>query len=165
MLATLHTGLDGQAGPQEMFSVDHSKELWPQEDAQGGSLVSSISGQSKSEFENYTTEAIAGQEPSRSNSAANGSQAPFKVPGVLRMTEKTIAKNGQRSLPLEKAFSIQIGWRLFRLSGASIMSDGKARTRANIRGVQAWLISLEHLLTFPPISRNKCGRRKAAEGN
>ena len=110
-----------------MFAVEHTQELWPLEDAQGGSLVSSVSGHSRSELENYTGETLPGNEPLPSTSGGNGTQAPFKTPGILRTTDKTLTRNGQSALPPEKAFSIQIGWRLFRLSGASIMSDGNYR--------------------------------------
>jgi hypothetical protein len=34
-------------------------------------------------------------------------------------------KPGATKLPLEKVFTIQIGTKLFRLSGASISSDGQ----------------------------------------
>ena len=115
-----------------MLSVERAQELWPPDDAQGGSLVSSISGLSRSELEKYTLENAAENEVSRSTSTGNGNQTSFKIPGVLRTTDVTGPRNGHRSLPPEKAFSIQIGWKLFRLSGASIMSDGK-------RSLKTWV--------------------------
>lgn len=110
-----------------MFSVEHTQEPWAPEETQGESLVSSTSGQSRSELDNYTGEAIAGNESTHSVSAGNGIQVPFKIPAILRAAEKSRERSGQQSLPPEKAFSIQIGWRPFRLSGASIISDGKNR--------------------------------------
>ena len=94
---------------------DTAQDLWVGDDTQGGSLLSSASGHSRSEFDNFAAENVRGP---------NG-KAPIKTPGVLRTGDMLLTRNGQSALPLEKAFSIQIGWRLFRLSGASIMSDGK----------------------------------------
>lgn len=54
------------------------------------------------------------------------SESP-NVPGVLRLGQRSASQNGQRSLPDEKGFSIQIGSKLFKLSGASIMSDGRSQ--------------------------------------
>ncbi|KAL9042757.1 MAG: hypothetical protein Q9214_003690 [Letrouitia sp. 1 TL-2023] len=45
----------------------------------------------------------------------------LRTPGVLRAGQ---SQKDVQSLPDEKAFSIQIGSELFKLSGASIMSDG-----------------------------------------
>lgn len=44
-------------------------------------------------------------------------------PGILRLGQRSSSLHSQRSLPDEKGFSIQIGSELFKLSGASIMSD------------------------------------------
>ncbi|KAL8760367.1 MAG: hypothetical protein Q9184_003373 [Pyrenodesmia sp. 2 TL-2023] len=46
------------------------------------------------------------------------------APGVLRLGPRSTSLNSQPSLPDEKGFSIQIGAEVFKLSGASIMSDG-----------------------------------------
>lgn len=109
----------------DMFSVNNSThDLWVGDDTQGGSLVSSVSGQSRSEFENFAAENVGGKQASNPLSNALG-KGHIKTPGVLRTGEAVLMRNGQPVLPVEKAFSIQIGWRLFRLSGASIMSDGK----------------------------------------
>ena len=108
-----------------MFSMNNStQDLWVGDDMQGGSLVSSVSGQSRSEFENFAAENVGGKQASNPFSNALG-KGSIKTPGVLRTGEAALMRNGQSMLPVEKAFSIQIGWRLFRLSGASIMSDGK----------------------------------------
>lgn len=100
------------------------QDLWAGDDAQGGSLVPSLSG-AASDFENFTSEAVSGKQPAGTSSAANEQRAPIRTPGVLRTTDAALLRNGQTTLPAEKAFAIQIGWRLYRLSGASIMSDGK----------------------------------------
>ncbi|KAI4112641.1 MAG: hypothetical protein LQ345_006238 [Seirophora villosa] len=48
------------------------------------------------------------------------------TPGLSRLGQRSASQVDQRSLPDEKGFSIQIGAELFKLSGASIMSDGRA---------------------------------------
>ncbi|KAL8960874.1 MAG: hypothetical protein Q9193_002491 [Seirophora villosa] len=48
------------------------------------------------------------------------------TPGLSRLGPRSASQVDQRSLPDEKGFSIQIGAELFKLSGASIMSDGRA---------------------------------------
>ena len=107
-----------------MYAVDsRSQDLWVGDDAQGASLVSSVSGLSKSDFETFTADNVGGKQASSASSMANG-KGPIKTPGVLRTGDAALLRNGQPTLPAEKAFAIQIGWRLFRLSGASIMSDG-----------------------------------------
>ena len=111
-----------------MFSVNDTaaQDLWAGDDTQGGSLLSSASGHSRSEFDNFAAENGGGKQAPGLSSAPNG-KAPIKTPGpgVLGAGDTLLMRNGQSTLPLEKAFSIQIGWKLFRLSGASIMSDGK----------------------------------------
>ena len=49
----------------------------------------------------------------------------LRTPGVIRAGQQIPVQHGQPSLPNEKGFSIQIGSALFKLSGASIMSDGR----------------------------------------
>lgn len=108
-----------------MFSVNETaQDLWVGDDTQGGSLLSSASGYTRSEFDNFAAENVGGRQATRFSPNPNG-KAPIKTPGVLRTGDTLSTRNGQSALPAEKAFSIQIGWRLFRLSGASIMSDGK----------------------------------------
>ena len=108
-----------------MFAVDnHTPEMWVGDEVQGGSIASSLSGPSRSELENFTAENVGRRKPtpSAASSLSNGKPA-YKTPGVMRAGD-LLMRNGQSILPHEKAFSIQIGWRLFRLSGASINSDG-----------------------------------------
>lgn len=57
-------------------------------------------------------------------SPQNGKHPLTNVPGILQSKEALAYRNGDCALPHDRAFSVQIGWRLFRLSGASIMSDG-----------------------------------------
>ena len=107
-----------------MFSVNTgSQAVWIGDDIQGGSLLSSASGQSRSEFDTFATENVGGKQDPNTTPSQNA-KATVRTPGVLRAGD-ALLRNGQNILPAEKAFSIQIGWRLFRLSGASIMSDGK----------------------------------------
>lgn len=107
-----------------MFSVDkRAQDIWVGDDSQGGSIVSSVSAQSRSEPETFAPENVSAIRAS--SSVANG-KGPLKIPGLLRTADAALLRNGQPTLPAEKAFAIQIGWRLFRLSGASIMSDGKS---------------------------------------
>ena len=107
-----------------MFAVDESlQDPWLADDFQGESIVSSVSGKSRSELDSFTSDVVKGKQAAGASSAANG-QGPIKTPGVLRTGDALLLRNGQNVLPPEKAFAIQIGWRLFRLSGASIMSDG-----------------------------------------
>ncbi|CAD6575017.1 MAG: hypothetical protein ASARMPREDX12_007064 [Alectoria sarmentosa] len=107
-----------------MFAVDNrTQDMWVGDDTQGGSIVSSGSGPSRSEFENFAAENMGKRRitTSDASSISNG-KASIRTPGVMR-TGDLLMRNGQSILPHEKAFSIQIGWRLFRLSGASINSD------------------------------------------
>ena len=109
-----------------MFALDnHAQGMWVGDDVQGGSIASSLSVPSRSEFENFTADNVGRRKLTQSaaSSLSNG-KTPVKTPGVMR-TGDPLMRNGQSILPHEKAFSIQIGWRLFRLSGASINSDGK----------------------------------------
>ncbi|KAL8931521.1 MAG: hypothetical protein Q9211_006899, partial [Gyalolechia sp. 1 TL-2023] len=77
------------------------------------------------------------QAGSRSSTQSNQSQASLDftkadrwpesshAPGILRLGQRGSSSHGQSSLPDEKGFSIQVGSELFKLSGASIMSDGR----------------------------------------
>lgn len=130
------------------------QDMWVgEDDGPGGSIVSSVSGPA-SEFENFAAENVGRKKvtPSSASSISNG-KAPMKTPGVMR-TGDLMMRNGQYILPHEKAFSIQIGWRLFRLSGASINSDGKLVSSGI--GCRLLLKSLERLRISRPTSRNSC---------
>jgi hypothetical protein len=108
-----------------MFAVVNSApDLGMGDDTQGGSLVSSILGPPRSDFENFAADSLTPREASHTSSVTNG-KWPIKTPGVLRTGDAALMRNGQPTLPAERPFTIQIGWRLFRLPGASIMSDGK----------------------------------------
>ena len=137
-----------------MFAVDnHAQDMWVGDEIQGASLVSSLSGLSRSEFENFTAENVGRRKvtPSAASSISNGIPQ-MKTPGVMR-TSDLLLRNGQSILPHEKAFSIQIGWRLFRISGASINSDGKLV----FSGIgQLSLKSLERPRISQFTSRNSC---------
>lgn len=95
--------------------------MWAGEDSTDGSAVADRS------IENLSPEVTAmTRKPAPGwASPQNGKYPLAGVPGVLRLKDGLANRNGDCTLPHDKAFSIQIGWRLFRLSGASIMSDGK----------------------------------------
>ncbi|KAL8654431.1 MAG: hypothetical protein Q9210_001499 [Variospora velana] len=97
---------------------DMSRNSLPQNDREketpsqrkDGSLASSThSVQSRSSFEFNRIDRVEG--------------SPI-TPGISRLGRRSASQVDQRSLPDEKGFSIQIGAELFKLSGASIMSDG-----------------------------------------
>ena len=135
-----------------MFAVNgHAQDMWIGDEVPGGSIVSSVSEPSRSEFDSFTAGNAGGKKVTLSgaSSISNG-KAPTKTPGVMR-TGDLLMRNVQYILPNEKAFSIQIGWRLFRLSGASINSDGKFVFSRRARSVS--LKSLERPRTSQPISR------------
>lgn len=114
-----------------MFAVDnHAQDPWLADDVQGGSMVSSVSERSRSDLGDFTSETVTRKQSSGPVSTWNG-KGPIKTPGVLRTGDAALMRNGQPTLPAEKAFAIQIGWKLFRLSGASIMSDGKLLLQEN----------------------------------
>ena len=89
------------------------------------------------DFNTFTPEAIAVASQTATGKRKRGSENTTSstpngnnrnnhtptVPGVLRTGAMSFTKATRGSLPAEKAFSIQIGWKLFRLSGASLMSD------------------------------------------
>lgn len=90
----------------------------------GGSLMSSATGSIR-----------GGDEPESAGTEGNLRVAEIKMlenlgagrtPGVLRTPQSGDDQNEQFSLPPGKGFPIQIGSELFRLSGASIMSDCKS---------------------------------------
>lgn len=141
-----------------MFTADGQvQDLWLADDAQGESIVSSVSGPSRSDLDNFTAglvkDLVKGKQRSEPPSIANGS-GHTKIPGVVRTGDANLLRNGQPTLPAEKAFAIQIGSRQFRLSGASIMSDGEPADA--IYRFEGMLKSLERLPTSLPTSKNSC---------
>lgn len=89
----------------------------------GVSLVSSTSGLSSGEIELPKYEVANGDNSRRSLNQEN--RGAGRTPGVLRSVQGDVTQNDQFTLPPGKGFPIQIGSELFRLSGASIMSDGQ----------------------------------------
>ncbi len=89
----------------------------------GVSLVSSTSGLSSGEIELPKYEVANGDNSRQSLIQEN--KGAGRTPGVLRSGQDNVTQNGQFTLPPGKGFPIQIGSELFRLSGASIMSDGQ----------------------------------------
>ena len=90
-------------------------------------MARSVSDRSKQDLESFTSQAqvAAGKQASEPISTPHDYNISARTPGILPCGDAILYQNGQCPLPAEKAFSIQIGWRLFRLSGASIMSDGE----------------------------------------
>lgn len=89
--------------------------------SRGPSRVSSTSGHSQTEP--FSPEVIDDEMSNISKRPEN--RAPPRVPGILRIRQGEDAPSGQQTLPPAKGFSIQIGSENFKLSGASIMSDGQ----------------------------------------
>lgn len=90
--------------------------------ARGDSTVSSVSGQSR--VENHLSRSDGQDDEYISTLSRTEKKGTGQVPGVLRSRPGFELDDGQHSLPHAKGFSIQIGSELFKLSGASIMSDG-----------------------------------------
>lgn len=82
----------------------------------------------------------------------------INAPGIVRSSVSNISQQGSPTLPDEKGFSLQIGAELFKLSGASIMSDGRSSD------VQSSLASRLRILEHHPIcllsSSSSCKRTK-----
>lgn len=91
--------------------------------ARGGSTVSSASGQSRGE--NHASRSDGQDDEYASTLSRTEKKGIVNTPGVLRTRPGFEVDDGQHSLPHAKGFSIQIGSELFKLSGASIMSDGQ----------------------------------------
>lgn len=79
---------------------------------------------------------------------------------ILRQSQVDAWQDMSTGLPAEKGFPIQIGSELFRLSGASIMSDGQSLFRASAQEIHVWLRVLEHPLISPSFSRLNCVKMK-----
>lgn len=90
----------------------------------GGSVVSSASGHSRSDNTFHKSDTLD-DEFNSNTSRRSENRGAGKTPGVLRTHQGDDLQNGQHTLPRAKGFSIQIGSEVFKLSGASIMSDGQ----------------------------------------
>ena len=77
---------------------------------------------------------------------------------ILRHNQVDAFQDMSAGLPAEKGFPIQIGSELFRLSGASIMSDGQSTLFCIDRWRWTLLRVLEHPLISRSSSRINCGR-------
>lgn len=115
-----------------VFSVDVAEareedDLRPNQfgsSAGGGSTVSSASGQSRGE--NHLSRSDGQDDELTSTLSRSERKGTGTTPGVLRTRPGHELEDGQRALPHAKGFSIQIGSEVFKLSGASIMSDGQS---------------------------------------
>lgn len=126
----------------------------------GGSLTSNISSQPQgmSELEPQVPESnLRAAESSMLDTLGAG-----KTPGVLRTPQPGHASSEQFTLPPGKGFPIQIGSELFRLSGASIMSDCQCPA-SNLRTFYV-LRLLEHLHTFRGSSKTRSAKTKMVQG-
>lgn len=90
--------------------------------SRGPSRVSSVSGHSQNETFNPD---VLEDEFASNTSRISENRGAGRTPGVLRTRQGEEVTNGQHELPHAKGFSIQIGSENFKLSGASIMSDGQ----------------------------------------
>ena len=93
-----------RVAPFIMFAVEnHAQDMWLGDDVQGGSIVSSASAPSRSEFDNFTAENGAGKKIARSSaSSLSNGKASNRTPGVMR-TGDLLMRNGPYILPHEKA--------------------------------------------------------------
>lgn len=86
----------------------------------GTTATSQIEGSSEQEMANTEVNLRAAESSMLENLGAG------RTPGVMRASQAGDGSSEQFSLPPGKGFPIQIGSELFRLSGASIMSDCKS---------------------------------------
>lgn len=96
----------------------------------GTSLVSDTSSQSREAAEAKSARMDSSLRAAESILAQNMDAG--KAPGVMRTPNPAEGANDEYSLPLGKGFPIQIGSELFRLSGASIMSDCQWRPLTSV---------------------------------
>lgn len=113
-----------QAFPKTPFQPNEEEEarrIHMASLSRGGSLVSSMSSHSRGMNEQETL----GMEGNlrAAESTMLETIGAGKTPGVLRALQPGDGPSEQFTLPPGKGFPIQIGSELFRLSGASIMSD------------------------------------------
>lgn len=85
----------------------------------------------------------------------------LNTPGIVRSAASNSSQQDLRTLPDEKGFSIQIGSELFRLSGASIMSDGRLHDILDCDEDE--LRILEHPRTSLPTSSNSCNKARIVQ--
>lgn len=113
-----------------MFSVDvaegrdedESKTNQLGGSARGTSTISSASGQSRGE--NHISRSEGQDDEYTTTLSRTEKKGTENPPGVLRTRPGYELDDGQHSLPHAQGFSIQIGSEVFKLSGASINSDG-----------------------------------------
>jgi hypothetical protein len=161
-----------------------SEAGFPPHQVASGDLPSNPQTRSKRSAEGQTPR--TGPKPSRESTISNVSPAlqndghirnditdGEKTPATFRIensagVKRGILRHGQvdaydmsATLPAEKGFPIQIGSELFRLSGASIMSDGQSPFHHNRQNMESLRV-LEHPHTFPSfLRRNYIGMETA----
>ena len=110
-----------QAFPRTPFQPNEEEEarrIHMASLSRGGSLVSSVSSHSRG-LNEHETMGVEGN----LRAAESTMLETIGAPGVLRALQPENGPSEQYPLPPGKGFPIQIGSELFRLSGASIMSD------------------------------------------
>ena len=142
--------------PSETQNEEERRRKQPDLNSRGLSRVSSVSGHSQNEMFNSDT---LEDEFASNTSRISENRGAGRTPGVLRTRQGEEVTNGQHTLPHTKGFSIQIGSENFKLSGASIMSDGQSRFAVSSFSWSLLRI-LEHPHTSQSSSRNSFDRAK-----
>ena len=123
----------------------------------GTSLLSETSSQSREAAEAKSARTESSLRAAESIMAQN--MGAGRAQGVMRTPNPAQGANDEFSLPLGKGFPIQIGSELFRLSGASIMSDCQYRPLLSVWCIgKSTLTFLEHPRTFLGSSKNSFGK-------
>ena len=100
-----------------------------------------------------TENAVEDPQPGARPENASGQSGPTPVPPPPRARRRTLAEVPQAPmlLPARKVFPIQIGSELFRLSGASISSDGQSLPHLPLSRLIGKLLTVQE---HPLISRS-----------
>lgn len=144
----------------EIQNEEEQRRKPPGLNSTGPSRVSSVSGHSQNETFNPD---ILEDEFASNTSRTSENRGAGRTPGVLRTRQGEEDKHGQHALPHAKGFSIQIGSENFKLSGASIMSDGQSSFAICLCSWSLLRI-LEHPHTFQDFLKNSFDRAKGLGG-
>lgn len=108
-----HTNLHGQANPMS-------------KDGPTGKITDPASSDMPSTSgDDIEAKPVGGAKPAVTQQRARQNGGGLEPPGILQAGKESRASSSVPVLPAEKVFPIQIGSELFRLSGASISSDGQ----------------------------------------
>lgn len=144
----------------EIQNEEEQRRKPPGLNSRGPSRVSSVSGHSQNETFNPD---MLEDEFASNTSHISENRGAGRTPGVLRTRQGEEDKNEQQALPHAKGFPIQIGSENFKLSGASIMSDGQS-SFAICPCSWSLLRILEHPHTSQGSLRNSFDRAKGLGG-